>query len=127
MLHTQIKQIALIVVTKLNASSGINLLRRAPTDTTIVETINAFCGTLLRFNFANFGLACLFEPKLYSMRLVENIPEFPADAADVNTTKLIIPAAIGIPASVNTWTNGELSALIVFQGLIAKITNNAPT
>ena len=127
MLHTQIKQIALTVVTKLNASSGINLLSRAPTDTTIVETTKAFCGTLRRFNFANFGLAWLFEPRLYIMRLVENRPEFPAEAADVNTTKLIIPAAIGIPANVNTCTNGELSALIVFQGLIAKITNNAPT
>lgn len=126
-LHTQIKQIALIVVTTLKAFSGISLLNSAPIDTTIAETISALLGTLFLFNFANEEDACLLLPRLKSMRLVENKPLLPAEAADVSTTKLIIPAAIGIPANVNTCTNGLLAADISFQGLMHKRTNKAPT
>ena len=121
------KQMALIVVTTLKAFSGISLLNNAPTDTTIVDTISALLGTLFLFNLANDGEACLLLPRLYSIRLVENKPLFPAEAAEVSTTKLMIPAAIGIPANVNTCTNGLLSADISFQGLMQRITNNAPT
>lgn len=118
---------ALIVVTTLKAFSGINLLSNAPTDTTIADTTSALLGTLFLLSFAKVGEACLLFPRLKSMRLVENKPLLPAEAADVRTTKLIIPAAIGIPASVNTCTNGLLVADISFQGLMHKITNSAPT
>ncbi len=58
---------------------------------------------------------------------MENNPLLPAEAAEVSTTKFIIPAAIGIPANVNTWTKGLLEADISYHGLIHKMTNNAPT
>ena len=64
MLHTHIKQIALIVVTTLKAFSGINLLNRAPADTTIVEITSALLGTLFLLSLANAGDACLLLPRL---------------------------------------------------------------
>ena len=45
MLQTQIKQIALIVVTILKACSGISLLKSAPTDRTSADVSNALLGT----------------------------------------------------------------------------------
>lgn len=121
------KQIALIVVTILKAFSGISLLNSAPTDTTIAEMTSALLGTLFLLSLAKAGDACLFLPRLKSMRLVENKPLLPAEAAEVSTTKLIIPAAIGMPANVNTWTNGLLAADISYHGLIHRMTNSAPT
>ncbi len=56
--QTQMKQIALIVVTILNACPGNSLLSKAPTETTIVETNKAFAGTWFLFNFENLFDAC---------------------------------------------------------------------
>ena len=61
--------------------------------------------------------------KLYNIRLVENKPLLQAEAADVKTTKLIIPAATGIPIKVNTSTNGLLAAFSCVHGLMHKMTN----
>ncbi|MNO01267.1 hypothetical protein D3C81_2213650 [compost metagenome] len=65
--------------------------------------------------------------KLYKIRLVENIPLLQADAAEVNTTKLIIPAAIGMPTKLNVLTKGLSDGLSSVQGLMHNRAIIAPT
>ncbi|MNV72621.1 hypothetical protein D3C71_1657250 [compost metagenome] len=62
--HTHIKQMALIVVTIPKACSGISLLKRAPTDITIVEMNNELPGTWFLFSLPKRGDAWLFLLKL---------------------------------------------------------------
>ncbi len=71
--------------------------------------------------------ACFVLLKLYKIRLVENIPLLQAEAADVNTTKLIIPAANGMPTRLKVFTNGLSVAFSCIHGLIHKRMSNAPT
>lgn len=92
----------------------------------IVETKSALLGTWFLFTFPSFFGASSFLPKVYSILLVENKLLLPADAAEVITTKLMIPAATGIPIKPNTETNGLLEADSSVHGVILKITNNAP-
>ena len=61
------------------------------------------------------------------MRLVENTPLLAEDAAEVSTTKLMMPAAAGRPASMNSSTNGLLSATTSRHGVTARIAINANT
>jgi len=55
----------------------------------------------------------LFLLKLKRILLVENIPLLQAEAAEVNTTKLIIPAAIGIPTKLNVLTKHEVVYAVI--------------
>lgn len=127
-LHTQIKQIALMVVTMPKAWSGISLLKRAPAEMTSVDTNNPLLGTWFLFSFANLDGPWSFLLKLYKIRLVENIPLLQAEANfEVNTTKLIIPAASGIPTKLKVLTNGLSVAFNSIHGLINKRTISAPT
>ena len=125
-LQTQMKQMAEMVVTTVKACSGITLLSKAPMETTIVDVINALLGTECLFNLANLAGASLLLLNVKSMRLVENNPLFPAEAAEVNTTKLIIPAATGIPIKPNTSTNGLLAASSCVHGFTQRMTSIAP-
>ena len=104
------KQMALIVVTIVKACSGRTLLSKAPIDTTMVDVNKALLGTACLFNFASLEGAFSSLLNENSMRLVENKPLLHAEAADVNTTKLMMPAASGMPTNVNTSTNGLLEA-----------------
>lgn len=126
-LHTQIKQIALMVVTMPKAWSGISLLKRAPAEMTSVDTNNPLLGTWFLFSFANLDGPWSFLLKLYKIRLVENIPLLQAEAAEVSTTKLIIPAASGIPTKLKVLTNGLSAAFNSIHGLINNRTISAPT
>lgn len=60
MLHTHMKQMALMVVTTVNAFSGISLLNNAPIDTTIVDVNKALLGTACLFNFSSLAGASPF-------------------------------------------------------------------
>jgi hypothetical protein len=60
MLHTHMKQMALMVVTTVNACSGISLLNNAPIDTTIVDVNKALLGTAWLFNFSSLAGASPF-------------------------------------------------------------------
>lgn len=55
------------------------------------------------------------------------MPLLQADAADVNTTKLMSPAATGIPMSPKVFTKGLSDALSSVHGLIHSKTKIAPT
>ena len=70
-LHTHIKQIALIVVTIINACSGTSLLNNAPIETTTVDTSSARLGTDFLLSLASFAGASLFLLNVYRLRLVE--------------------------------------------------------
>ncbi|MNT76789.1 hypothetical protein D3C72_2158360 [compost metagenome] len=61
------------------------------------------------------------------MRLVENTPLFAEDAAEVSTTKLMIPAAAGKPARTNSSTKGLLLATTSRHGVTAMIAISANT
>lgn len=116
-----------MVVTMPKAWSGISLLKRAPAEMTSVDTNNPLLGTWFLFSFANLDGPWSFLLKLYKIRLVENIPLLQAEAAEVNTTKLIIPAASGIPTKLKVLTNGLSAAFNSIHGLINKRTISAPT
>ncbi|COT25360.1 Uncharacterised protein [Streptococcus pneumoniae] len=79
------------------------------------------------FVLLNAGGACLLSDNPNNILLFEKIPLLHDDAAAVNTTKLIKPAANGIPISVNNLTNGLLSGSTLSQGMIDMITARAPT
>ncbi|MNF03400.1 hypothetical protein D3C80_2027100 [compost metagenome] len=61
------------------------------------------------------------------MRLVENTPLLAEDAAELSTTKLMIPAAAGRPANTNNSTNGLLLATTSRQGVTAMMAISAST
>ena len=77
-------------------------------------------------SFANVSGAFLSLASEYTIRLVLKIALLHADAADVKTTKLMIPAAATIPTATNTWTNGLSAGLIAFQGYTLIMTTSAP-
>ncbi|MMZ66258.1 hypothetical protein D1872_287370 [compost metagenome] len=79
------------------------------------------------FSLAYWEGAWSFLPKLYRIRLVENIPLLQAEAAEVNTTKLMMPAATGIPTKLNVLTNGLSEGLSPVHGLMHNRAINAPT
>ena len=61
------------------------------------------------------------------MREVEyQSPEFALEAAAVSTTKLTRPAAEAKPAMENMPTNGDASAMNLYQGVTAIKTVKAP-
>src|SRR5699024_9979438 len=60
-----------------------------------------------------------------SMRDVEKIPLFADEAADVSTTKLIMPAAAGSPARANICTNGLESLWTLSHGVTIMMTARA--
>ncbi|MNI27222.1 hypothetical protein D3C73_809520 [compost metagenome] len=121
------KQMALIVVTMPKACSGISLLSSAPAEITSVEIKSELPGTWLLFSLAKEADALPLLLRLYRIRLVENIPLLQAEAAEVNTTKLIMPAAIGMPTKVKVLTNGLSAGLSCVHGLMHSRTNRAPT
>lgn len=82
---------------------------------------------MVLFSFAKLAGPCFVLLKLYRIRLVENIPLLQADAADVNTTKLMIPAASGMPTKLKVFTKGLSAAFSSIQGLIHNKTISAPT
>ena len=61
------------------------------------------------------------------MRLVENTPLLADDAAEVSTTKLMMPAAAGRPASTKSSTNGLLLGTTSRQGVTAMMAISAQT
>ena len=85
------------------------------------------CGTPFLFVLSKIGGACSFLDKPKSIRLFEKIPLLQDEAAAVSTTKLMIPAANGIPINANNLTKGLSSGLICVQGMIDIITAKAPT
>ncbi len=76
------------------------------------EKNRALAGTWYLESLPRSGGApfCVASP--YIMRLVEKIPLFAEEAAEVRTTKLTKPAAIGMPASQNMETKGLCSGTI---------------
>ena len=80
----------------------------------------------MRFVIPNLSGACFLSAKPNSVRLLEKIPLLHAEAAAVKTTKLIIPAAKGIPIKANNLTNGLSLGSNSFHGIIEIITANAP-
>ncbi|MNM57884.1 hypothetical protein D3C81_691020 [compost metagenome] len=61
------------------------------------------------------------------MRLVEKTPLLADDMAEVSTTKLMMPAAAGRPASTNSSTKGLLLATTSRQGVTAMMATSAST
>ena len=71
--------------------------------------------------------ASFSKDKPYNMRLVAKIPLLAEERADVATTKLIRPAAIGKPTWVNISTYGLFSGETCAQDVTAIIQTNEPT
>lgn len=69
---------------------------------TTVEKNNAFEGTLKEVSFVKGIGALLSLANEYTIRLVLKIALLHADAADVSTTKLTMPAAAAIPTATKT-------------------------
>ncbi|MNF98691.1 hypothetical protein D3C84_815620 [compost metagenome] len=72
-------------------------------------------GTFLRVIDPKTEGACLTDAKPNSVLLVQKMPLFAADIADVVTTRFIMPAAIGNPEIKNNCTKGLLSAEIAYH------------
>ena len=69
---------------------------------TTVEKNNALEGTLREVSFVNGTGALLSLASEYTIRLVLKTALLHAEAADVRTTKLTIPAAAAIPTATKT-------------------------
>lgn len=98
-----------------------------PTVTHAIENTSPLIGTFLFDNLLKLLGASLSKAKPYNIRLVAKIPLFAEDKAEVATTKLIKPAAIGNPTKVNISTNGLFSGETFAQDVTAIIQTNAPT
>ncbi len=98
-----------------------------PIVTHTIENTSPLIGTFLFDNLLKLLGASLSKAKPYSIRLVAKIPLFAEDKAEVATTKLIKPAAIGNPTKVNIYTNGLFSGETFAQDVTAIIQTNAPT
>lgn len=85
---------------------------KIPTDMAKTET----SGTRFFDNFKKTGGNSFCCANVYNIRDDENRPEFKADAAAVNITKLMIPAAAVIPTLANVSTNGEPTVSNLSQG-----------
>ena len=68
-----------------------------------------------------------FGLKVHKAFCCLKIPLLHEEAAAVKTTKLIIPAANGIPINANNLTNGLLSGSTLSHGIMDMMTANAPT
>lgn len=77
-----------------------------PRVTQAIENTRPRMGTFLFDSLLKLLGASLSKAKPYNIRLVAKIPLFAEDSAEVATTKLIKPAAIGNPTNVNISTNG---------------------
>lgn len=100
------------VVISVNASMTVPPAYSKPTAgmRQITEKVNPLAGTKFLDNRLHRFGAAPSKDNPYNMREVEKIPLLADDAAEVMTTKLMMPAAAGIPASANICTNGLLSA-----------------
>ena len=83
---------------------------------TTVEKNNALEGTLRVVSLAKGAGAFLSLASENTIRLVLKMALLHAEAADVRTTKLTIPAAAAIPTATKTWTNGLFAGFMGFQG-----------
>ncbi|MNV27790.1 hypothetical protein D3C71_1189510 [compost metagenome] len=115
-----------IIVNAVMTFGTINKIE-VPTVTQAIENTSPLIGTLLLDNLLKLLGASLSNAKPYNIRLVAKIPLLAEDRAEVATTKLIKPAAIGNPTNVNISTNGLFSGETFAQDVTAIIQTNAPT
>lgn len=87
-------------------TSGIKIKSAAPANIQNPEINNPRNGILVLDSIFSWFGACLFVAKPNNIRLVENTPLLAEEKADVNTTKLIIAAAAGNPASEKALQRG---------------------
>ena len=106
--HVKMNKIAAIVemIVKTVIKSGIASRSAVPTSIQSDEKINAVTGTDVFESRRNARGASFSSARPKSILLVEKTSQFADDMADVVTTKLITPAAVGRPASKNNSTNG---------------------
>ncbi|MNT46410.1 hypothetical protein D3C72_1830490 [compost metagenome] len=122
-------KIADTVVTRVKASirSGITYISAAPSNRQVQEKYRPLAGTLRleRCSKLRGASPCWARPK--SMRLVENTPLLAEEAAEVSTTKLMMLAAAGRPASTNSSTNGLLPGTTSRHGVTTMMVIRAST
>src|SRR6185437_10554354 len=127
--HTNMNSTADSVVTRVNAviRLGTRYISAAPSSRQKQENSRPSEGTAAFDRRANAFGAWFSPARPYSMRLVEKMPLFAEEVAEVSTTKLIRLAAAGMPASTNSSTNGLLSASTSRHGVTAMIAASAST
>ena len=80
---------------------GMNINSPVPKEMQKQEKIKLAPGTFFLVTAENTLGACLAAERPNNVRLVQKIPLFADEIAEVVTTRLIIPAAIGNPVTKN--------------------------